>query len=140
MTSFSPHSMHASALKHPNIIDAELPKEIAAGCILGPFSEHPLTNLRTLELGAVPKKNEKWRVILHLFAPEGISINDFIDKEGLSIHYATVEDAVAMVTRYGRGCITAKIDLKAAFCMVLIIAEEWSLLGLHWKGKYYVDT
>ena len=34
----------------------------------------------------------------------------------------------------------AKIDLKTAFRMVPIVADEWDLLGFHWKGKYYVDT
>ena len=77
---------------------------------------------------------------MHLSAPEGSSINDFIDKEDFPIHYATVDDAVAMVSRYGKGCMMAKIDLKAAFRMVPIAAEEWDLLGLHWKRKYYVDT
>ena len=40
-----PHTARnlASALKHPDIIDAELSKEITAGSILGPFSEHLLT-------------------------------------------------------------------------------------------------
>ncbi|KAL5510641.1 hypothetical protein EMCRGX_G006218 [Ephydatia muelleri] len=47
----------APELKHPDIIDAELSKEIAAGRILGPFSEHLLTNLRTSGLGAVQMKN-----------------------------------------------------------------------------------
>ena len=55
---------------------------------------------------------------MHLSAPEGISINDYIDKEDFPIHYATVDDAVAMVTEYGKECIQAKIDLKAAFRMV----------------------
>ena len=77
---------------------------------------------------------------MHLSAPEGSSINDFIDKEDFPIHYATVDDAVAMVSRYGKGCMMATIDLKAAFRMVPIAAEEWDLLGLHWKRKYYVDT
>ena len=56
-----PHTARklASALKHPDIIDAELSKEIAAGRILGPFSECPLSNLRTSGLGAVPMKNGK---------------------------------------------------------------------------------
>ena len=30
-----------------------------------------------------------------------------------------------MVTEYGKGCIKAKIDLKTAFRMVPIVAEEW---------------
>ena len=62
---------------------------------------------------------------MHLSAPEGIGINDYIDKEDFPIHYATVDDVVAMVTEYGNGCIKAKIDLKAAFRMVPIVAEEW---------------
>ncbi|KAL5517749.1 hypothetical protein EMCRGX_G003358 [Ephydatia muelleri] len=34
----------------------------------------------------------------------------------------------------------AKIDLKAAFHMVPIVAEEWNLLGLLWKGKSWPPT
>ena len=73
-----------SALQHPEIVDAELLKEVELGRILGPFSQRPLEHLRTSGLGAVPKKNGKWRVILHLSAPEGRSINDFIAKEEFS--------------------------------------------------------
>ena len=72
---------------------------------------------------------------MHLSAPEGISINDYIDKKDFPIHYATVDDAVAMVTEYSKGCIMAKIDPKAAFHMIPIVAEEWDLLGLHWRGS-----
>eukprot|EP00731_Ephydatia_muelleri_P033695 Em0035g32a len=53
-----------SALQHPEIVDAELLKEVELGRILGPFSQRPLEHLRTSGLGAVPKKNGKWRVIL----------------------------------------------------------------------------
>ena len=37
---------------------------------------------------------------MHLSAPEGIGINDYIDKEDFPIHYAKVDDVVAMVTEY----------------------------------------
>ena len=37
---------------------------------------------------------------MHLSALD--DINDYIDKEDFSIHYATVDDAVAMVTEYGK--------------------------------------
>ena len=63
----------------------------------------------------MPKKNRNGRVSC-------IGINEYIDKEDFTIHYAMVDDAVAMVTEYGKGCIMAKIDLKAAFCMVPIVS------------------
>eukprot|EP00731_Ephydatia_muelleri_P003033 Em0001g3033a len=118
-----------SALLHPEIVDAELQKEVELGRILGPFSQRPLEHLRTSGLGAVPKKNGKWRVILHLSAPEGRSINDFIAKEEFSIHYSTIDDAVALLSRFSKGASMAKVDLKSAFRMVPIQASEWELLA-----------
>ena len=129
-----------SALQHPEIVDAELQKEVELGRILGPFSQRPLEHLRTSGLGAVPKKNGKWRVILHLSAPEGRSINDFIAKEEFSIHYSTIDDAVALLSRFSKGARMAKVDLKSAFRMVPIQASEWELLGMYWRGQYYIDT
>eukprot|EP00731_Ephydatia_muelleri_P036952 Em0362g2a len=105
----------STATMHPEIVDAELLKEVELGRILGPFSQRPLEHLRTSDLGAVPKKNGKWRVILHLSAPEGRSINDFIAKEEFSIHYSTIDDAVALLSRFSKGARMAKVDLKSAF-------------------------
>ena len=59
---------------------------------LGPFHQCPLKDLPTLGLGAIPKKSSKWRVILHLSAPEGLGINDFIAKEDFTFHYSTIND------------------------------------------------
>ena len=73
---------------------------------------------------------------MHLSAPEGIGINDYIDKEDFPIHYATVDDAVSTVTKYVKECIKAKIDLKAAFHMVPIVPEEWDLLGFHSQAQH----
>ena len=49
-----------------------------AGHILGPFDNPPLPNLWCSGLGTVPKHDGGWRIIYHLSAPPGISINDFI--------------------------------------------------------------
>ena len=129
-----------SALQHPEVVDDELQKEVESGRILGPFCQPPLKNLRTSGLGAVPKKNGKWRVILHLSAPEGLSINDFISKDEFSMHYSTLDDAVALLSRFKKGSMMAKVDLKSAFRMVPIQAVDWELLGMYWRGQYYVDT
>ncbi|KAL5505898.1 hypothetical protein EMCRGX_G007439 [Ephydatia muelleri] len=51
-----------------------------------------LYDIQHLWLGAVPKTNGKWRVIMYLSVPEGISINSFID----TFLYSTVDDVVAL--------------------------------------------
>ena len=58
-------------LCNTHIIDAELAKECAAGHILSPFRSWPLTNSRCSSVGVVPKKHNKWRMIMHLSAPVG---------------------------------------------------------------------
>lgn len=45
----------------------------------GPYAVGPFSNLRTSPIGIVPKKTGGWRLITHLSAPVGYSINDFID-------------------------------------------------------------
>ena len=129
-----------SALQHPEVVSSELQKEVEAGRVLGPFAERPLPNLRTSGLGAAPKKNGKWRVILHLSAPHGTSVNDGILKEEFSLHYSSVDDAVGLLHTYGTGAIMAKIDLKSAFRMVPVRPADWDLVGMFWDGMYYVDT
>ena len=72
-------------------------------------------------LGVIPKKDGDWRVIYHLSAPYGLSINDFIDPQELSLHYSSVDDAISMCDNLGHGTLLAKIDLKNTFrqCPVL---------------------
>lgn len=80
----------------------------------GPFPEPPLPNFRTSGLGIVSKKNEKWRVILHLSSPTGVSINDSISREDYTLHYICINDAVKMLHGHGPGALMAKVDLKSA--------------------------
>ena len=113
---------------------------MAAGHVLGPFMEKPFVNLRVSGLGTAPKMNGKWRVILHLSAPYGASVNDGISREEFSLHYSTVDDAVRLLLKHGVGSLMAKVDLKSAFRMVPVRDEDWDLLGMYWHRRYYVDT
>ena len=128
-----------SALSHPEVIEAELLKELRAGRIAGPFATTPLANLRCSGIGAIPKKNGKWRMIVHLSAPRGSSVNDGIDKEQYSLHYSSVDEAVALLQQAGWGASMAKVDLKAAFQMIPVGREDWELLGMVWRDAIYVD-
>ena len=75
----------------------------------------PLPNLRCSGLGVVPKKDGGWRVICHLSAPEGRSINEFINPMYYSLHYHTIDSAISILNTLGCNCLMGKIDLKMLF-------------------------
>ena len=129
-----------SAHQQPEVIDAALKKECEAGRILGPFPTPPLSNFRTSGLGLVPKHDGGWRVIHHLFAPIGLSINDFIDSNTYSLSYCSVDDAYAFINQLGPGTLLCKIDLKDAFRLIPVHPADWNLLGIHWKQQFFIDT
>ena len=137
-----PRMLKIFHLRHPHIIDNELAKEFAAGRVLGPFTYRPFMNLRCSGVGVVPKKQNKWRMIMHLSAPEGYSINDFISSEDFSLCYTSIDDAVRLLLDLGTGAQMAKVDLKAAFRMIPVRKQDRELLGIQWRGKFYnyVDT
>ena len=125
-----------SSADHPEVIETDLKHECAKDRIAGPFSEPPFRPFHCSGLGVVPKQDGSWRVITHLSAPDSLSINDYIDPESVTLSYPTIDDAIAMATKLGRGTLLAKIDLKHAFRQC---PADWHLLGLHWKGHYYYD-
>lgn len=129
-----------SASEHSNIVDLKLAKEIQAGRIMGPFATPPLHNLKISPLGVIPKKVPgEFRMIHHLSFPFGASVNDFIPPEFCSVHYATVDDAIRIIKRLGAGCTLAKTDVRSAFRIIPVHPLDYQLLGMQWKGRYYVD-
>ena len=57
-----------------------------------------------------------------------------------SYSHALGKHAVALLGRFNKGALIAKLDLQAAFPMVPVLASKWELLGMHWHDNYYVDT
>ena len=102
-----------------------------------PFSSLPLPTLQCSPLGVVPKKDSSWCIIMDLSSPWGSLINDFIDKEDFSLHYATFDQALALVFSFGTWALMAKLDLKHTFCLCPVSPTDWDLLGMHWQGKFY---
>ena len=74
-----------------------------------------------------------------LVRPQGLSINDGISKDEFSLHYITVDDAVRLMHKHGKGARLAKVDLQNAFRLCPVSLADWSLLGIHWERQYYVD-
>ena len=129
----------SSAYLHPAVIDKALEKEILAGRVAGPFSHPPFPNLRCSGLGLVPKDDTDWRLIFHLSAPAGLSVNDYISQEDFSLQYHTIDDAVSILVRLGPGALMAKADLKSAFRLCPVHPLDWPLLGICWRQQYFVD-
>ena len=128
-----------SAYQYPTVVDEALQKEIAEHRIAGPYSAPPYNNLHCSGIGVVPKKDGGWRLICHLSALAGHSINDFINKEDFSLQYKTVDNAIQICQTLGPGALMAKVDLKNAFRLCPVRKEDWHLLGIHWRHQYYID-
>ena len=129
-----------SAYIYSDVIDKSITQECTAGRLAGPFANPPFKNIRCSGLGVVPKRDGGWRIIYDLSSPTGTSVNDFIDPNAFSLTYCTIDDAAKMVLTAGQCCLMGKIDLKHAFRNVPVRPTDWELLGILWKGKYYVDT
>ena len=128
-----------SSRLYPSIIDEQLQRECDLGRMAGPYPSPPCPRLQCSGVGLVPKKSGSWRMIMHLSAPTDHSINDGISKEMFSLRYSTIDDACRLIATTGHGAFLAKIDLKAAFRLIPVAKKDWELLGLHWRGAYYVD-
>ena len=55
-----------SAAEHPSVIDTYLAKEVALGRGFGPTSTPLIPNLHISRFGVIPKKGNRWRLILDL--------------------------------------------------------------------------
>ena len=129
-----------SASQHPEVVSANLDKEISLGRVAGPFPSSPLPNFQCHPVGVVPKKHSsEWRTIYHLSYPEGDSINDYIPKDLYSLQYVRVDDAISALQSLGQGSYMAKTDLKSAFRLIPIHPDDWNLLGIYWQAMFYVD-
>ena len=126
-----------SASQHPEVISANLSKEMSLGRVAGPFLSPPLPNFQCHPIGVVPKKHStEWRTIYHLSYPPGDSVNDHFPKDPYSLQYVQVDDAISILKSLGPGSQT---DLKSSFRIMPIHPDDWNLLGIYWQSRYYVD-
>ena len=77
---------------------------------------------------------------MDLSQPKGLSINENISKEDFSVQYSHFDVATDLVYKTGKSCLMSKVDIKHAFRLLPVRAEDWHLLGYSWLGCYFVDT
>ena len=131
-----------SAAERAEVVSECLQEECASGRVLGPFRKELLgAALMINRFGVIPKGSTgKWCLIVDLSFPEGNSVNDGINPNICSLHYARVEDAAKELVRQGRGSFTAKVDIRSAYQTVPGNPQDWWLLGMQWEDSLFVDT
>ena len=82
-------NMH-SATQHPMVIDNYLQEEFKAGRVLGPFQTQDINPpVHVSRFGVITKKHKEnaWRLIVDLSAPDTLSVNDGISTALCSLEY-----------------------------------------------------
>ena len=77
---------------------------------------------------------------MDLSSPPGFSVNDGIDSSLRSLHYSSLDDAVAIIQHLRPRTLMAKFDLKSAYRLVPVQPDDHILLGTCWKDSIYLDA
>ena len=108
--------------------------------ISGPFSSPPFSQFRANSLFII-ERNDKLRLILNLSAPENNSFNDAIDSERVpDISMASPRDIADQILDFGSTTYLSKLDHCAAFKLVPVRPDLVKYQGLHFMGKFFVET
>ena len=66
------------------------------------------------------------------------SLNELINKEEFFLSYVTIDDAIRMIKKLGKGALMCKVDLMDAFKNLNVAEHLWSYQGIKWNNKYYI--
>ena len=129
------------ARQNSGVVTEYLEKECRLGRLIGPLKKGSI-DTHINRFGVIPKPHQpgKWRLIVDLSYPEGGSVNAGIDPNLCSLTYKSVDDAVRIIARKGRGTLLAKLDLESAYRMVPVHPDDRHLLGMEWEDSLYIDT
>ena len=77
---------------------------------LGPLPLGSVRKLQVSSFGVIPKKNQpnKWQLILDLYHPDGVSVNDGISESLSTISYITIDTVMDKICKLGQGSLLAK--------------------------------
>ena len=106
-----------------------------------PFTSMPLPNLHISSFGVISKKGQpgKWRLVVDLSSPQGASVNDGVSSDEFSMHYIKLDQIISMIAKHGSGALMAKFDVEAAYRNIAVHPEDRYLLGMKWRGQFFVD-
>ena len=137
---------HKSATCYPDHVDKYLATEIEHRAIYGPLQVPPFEWFITSPLMTRDKSNSTdRRVIMDLSFPPGRSVNDGIDPDSYlgQPFKLTLPSALSLkdaIREKGSGCYLWSRDLKRGYRQLRVCPLDYPLLGIKWRGAYYMDT
>ena len=132
---------HQSVFNHPEIAKELIQKELNAGRYAGPFSSSPFPIFQVSPIKLQPKKEVgKYRLIHNVSYPyDQHSINGSISRDNSSVSYASIQDAISIIQKLGKGCFMAKSDIQSAYRLVPVSPEDYPKLGFQFRNDLYFD-
>ncbi len=130
-----------SAVENIEEVDKKLSVELDKLRIAGPLDEIPFDNFKCSPL-AIREKSEKgkYRLLHNLSYPyDENSLNYNIPKSESTVKYQSIDDALCIMRKLGKGCYLAKSDISEAFRLLPLHPSQYHLMGFKWKNKYYYD-
>ena len=107
--------------------------------MLGPFSNLPISNIRISPISLVAKPDGGWRLITNLSAPEGNSVNSYIEEQICKVKYSSLDQILDKIYDAGHRAKLAKIDIKSAFRLLIVNLADFDLFGIKFCNRYYID-
>lgn len=134
-----------SANRFPESTSELIETELNKGYIIGPYDTIPYSQYRINPVGiAVGKYSGKKRLIVDMSAPHDNdthpSLNELISREEFSLSYVTIDDAIRLIKKLGKGALMCKVDLMDAFKNLNVAEHLWPYQGIKWNNKYYFYT
>ena len=125
---------------NPLAVAQKLQSEIKLGRIAGPYPKPPFTPFICNPLSLREKSEKgKYRLLHDLSYPHNeLSVNANIPEDYAKVKYATVRDAITLISKY-KSPFLAKSDIAEAYRIVPLRKEDYWLTGMKFKGEYYYD-
>ena len=116
--------------------------EMQKGFLVGPFNKMPFDIYRVNPVGiAEGKYSKKKRLIVDLSAPHNdqdhTCLNELINKEDFSLNYVTIDHAIDIIKKTGKGSWLCKTDISDAFKLIPIHPSLRPFHGIEWNDEYY---
>jgi hypothetical protein len=84
--------------------------------------------------------SKKKRLILDLSATHNdhdINSNGLIDRDKCFMSYIKINDAIKIITQYGKSTLLCKYGIFDAFKIIPVKSDQWPLFCMKWKSSYY---